>query len=271
MTGAPIDLWEGQAVPLWNPEIEGQKRPSITPFLLPGKVCGAVIVCPGGGYVNKAPHEGAPIAQMINAAGAHAFTLDYRVKPYRHPAPLTDAQRAIRYVRAHAKELGVLPDKIAILGFSAGGHLTGSAGTIFDGGDPASPDPVERVSCRPDAFAPCYAVLSFTQHHHRGSADALLGPDAAQAERRLLSLEERVSADTPPCFLWHTAADAGVPVENSLLFAAALSRYKIPFSLHVYPYGRHGIGLGADVPLARDWPSALGAWLDELGFAGGKY
>ncbi len=266
----PIDLWEGQAVPLWNPEISGQKRPSITPFLLPSGPAGAVIVCPGGGYERKAAHEGAPIAQMINAAGAHAFTLDYRVKPYRHSAPLADARRAIRYVRAHAKQLGVLPDKIAILGFSAGGHLSACCGTLYDAGDPASPDPVERVSCRPDAFAPCYAVLSFELIDWPDARRDLIGEDGRQGDSRALCLDKQVTRDTPPCFLWHTAQDGVVSAQHSLRFAGALLENNVPFALHVYPYGKHGIGLGENNAQARRWPQALGDWLGDLGFAKGE-
>lgn len=259
-----IDLWEGRSVPYFDASI-GQKRPSITAF--PGeKGRGAVIVCPGGGYVNKAQHEGTPIAEMVNRFGVNAFTLDYRVAPYRHPAPLTDAQRAIRYVRAHADELYVNPRKIAILGFSAGGHLTCSAGTCYDAGDPASDDPVERVSSRPDAFIPCYAVVSFVQFSHGGSAANLLGDKLDLRTRRDRSPDEHVTPDTPPAFIWHTAEDGGVPVENSLLLASSLSRCGVPFELHVFPFGRHGIGLGADNPLAGQWPGLLGKWLQEMGF-----
>ena len=167
-----IPLWE--RAPLFD-ESFSQPAPSLTPYLLPGGGArGAVIVCPGGGYVVKADHEGAPIAERLNELGFHAFVLDYRVAPYRHPVPLLDVQRAIRLVRHRAQEFGVLPDKIAILGFSAGGHLVCTAATHYDAGDPAALDPIDRESCRPDLFVPCYAVASLTGFCNEGSKHSLL-------------------------------------------------------------------------------------------------
>ena len=151
-----LKLWE--KTPLFDESI-GQEEPALMPYLLKdGKKHGAVIVCPGGGYSHKAAHEGGPIALRLNEQGINALVLDYRVAPYRHPAPLLDALRAIRYVRYHAEKLGVLPDKIGILGFSAGGHLTCTAATLYDKGNPEAEDPIDRVSARPDVFIPCYPV-----------------------------------------------------------------------------------------------------------------
>lgn len=260
----PIALWKDGA-----PDFEisyGQPQPTLTPFFAQeGR--GAVIVCPGGGYHFKAGHEGAPIAQMLNAAGINAFVLSYRVKPYVHPVPLGDAQRAIRLVRYHAADWGLDPNHIGILGFSAGGHLCASAGTCYDAGRADAPDPIDRVGCRPDAFIPCYAVISGIAHPHRGSFQNLTGQqNPSVMTARQLSPDMLVTEDTPPAFLWHTAEDGGVPVENSLMFAAAMSAHKRPFALHVFPQGRHGIGLGADVPLANAWPRLLCDWLNSLGF-----
>lgn len=260
----PIPLWENGA-----PDYEiayGQPEPTLTPFFA-DKGHGAVIVCPGGGYQTKAGHEGAPIARMLNAAGIHAFVLSYRVKPYVHPVPLRDALRAIRMVRFHAIPWGLEPSHIGILGFSAGGHLCASAGTNYDNGQADAPDPIERVSCRPDAIVPCYAVMSGIAHPHLDSFKNLTGQSCPSAmTARQLSPDMLVNEDTPPAFIWHTAEDAGVPVENSLMFAAAMSAHKRSFALHIFPQGRHGIGLGEDVPLANAWPRLLCDWLHTVGF-----
>ena len=263
-----ILLWE-RDVPRFDSSID-QPAPSLTPFLLTdGQPHGAVIVCPGGGYTMKAAHEGAPVAERLNEMGLHAFVLDYRVAPYRFPVPLLDAQRAIRLVRSRAQEFGVKPDKIAILGFSAGGHLSAMCGTCFDAGKPDAADPVERESCRPDAFVPCYGVLNLNYLRHAGLFATMLGtPDPDLATVRAVSPEDQITKNTPPCFLWHTAADSVVPVENSIDFAQKCADKGVPVSLHVYPFGRHGIGLGdeAEAPGAGTWSALLGKFLHRLGF-----
>lgn len=262
----PLQLWEDE-VPLYDSSID-QPRPTLTPYLVEGEaVRGAVIVCPGGGYVNKSAKEGEPIARVINGFGIHAFVLEYRVAPYVHPAMLLDAQRAIRMVRHNAARWNIDPAHVAILGFSAGGHLTTMAATHYDLGDPHATDPIDRHSCRPDAFLPCYAVCSFIQHYHAGSRKNATGKDyLSPVEARYFSAEYNVTSDTPPAFLWHTAQDPSVPVENSLNLALALSAHSVPFSLHVFPYGRHGIDLAVNNPLAHRWPSLMGDWLTEHGF-----
>jgi acetyl esterase/lipase len=260
-----LPLWNND-VPLFDPSIP-QPVPTLAPFpVLGGGLRPCVIVCPGGGYCRKAEHEGAPIAQWLNTLGVSAFVLDYRVNPYQHPAPLLDAQRAIRYVRYHAAELGVDARRIAILGFSAGGHLTSTAGTHFDAGNPQAADPVDRVSSRPDALILCYPVITFGEYRHDGSRTALLGESPSQEMVDLLSNERQVTPQTPPTFLWHTANDGGVPVENSLLFAAALSRCKVPFDLHVFADGPHGVGLAPDDPALALWTTVCAAWLRKMGF-----
>lgn len=258
---APFPLWPDQ------PASPDDVAPRLTPFLLGGsEPTGAVIVCPGGGYAGRAPHEGAPVAEWLNSLRIAAFVLDYRVAPHRHPLPLGDAQRAIRTVRQRAQEWRIRPDHIGILGFSAGGHLAASAGTHFDSGKPQAADPIERQSCRPDALVLCYAVLSFGEFRHQGSMVNLLGPEPPEELRRLMSNELQVTSDTPPTFLWHTGDDAGVPVENSLLFAGALRRNGVPFALHVFPHGRHGLGLASDDPVVGAWPGLCGRWLITAGF-----
>ena len=200
-------------------------KPKITVYLAPAdRATGAaVVVCPGGGYrVVAADHEGKQIAEWLNSLGVSAFVLQYRLgERYRHPAPLQDAQRAIRMVRSRATEWRVDPKRIGILGFSAGGHLASTAATHFDDGRADASDPIEREGSRPDFAVLCYAVISLVDPPaHSGSRRNLLGdpPDPALVE--LLSNERQVTARTPPTFLWHTADDAAVPVENSLLFFA---------------------------------------------------
>lgn len=259
-----------QVLPLWPDgppnETHGDAfKPTLTTYLLPGDTArGAVIVVPGGGYGGRADHEREPIARRFNEAGFHAFVVDYRVAPHRHPEPLSDAARAVRLVRSRAGEWRVKPDKIAVLGFSAGGHLTASLGVFFDGGEAGSPDPVARISSRPDALVLCYPVISSGEFAHRGSFDNLLGPEATDADREQMSLEKRVRDNTPPTFLWSTSDDQAVPVENSLLFAAALREKGIPFEMHVYPHGQHGLGLATDTPHIATWTTLCAEWLKGM-------
>lgn len=233
-----------------------QAQPSVTEYAVPGSR-GAVVVVPGGGYCMKADHEGAPIAEMLNQAGVSAYVLDYRVKPCHMLAPLSDAKRAIRLVRSMGYE------KVAILGFSAGGHLTCTAATLYDAGDPDAADPLERLSSRPDAFIPCYAVVSFGAFTHRGSRESLLGQENADNWElvRKFSNELHITPDTPEAFIWHTAADQAVPVENSLNLALALSAQGVPYEMHIFPQGRHGLGLAEEFEDVKQWVPLLQKWL----------
>jgi acetyl esterase/lipase len=224
---------------------------------------GAVLVCPGGGYLNRAPHEAEPIARRFNACGYHAFVVHYRVAPHRHPAPLLDASRALRLIRAHAAEWRVDPARIAVCGFSAGGHLTASLGVHYGMDVLNVGDDLDAISARPDALILAYPVITSGEFGHRGCFDTLLGLDAAPELLRLMSLELQVTPDTPPAFLWHTAEDGSVPVENSLLFATALHKHGVPFELHVYPHGRHGMGLAPEDPHVATWAELCCEWLRE--------
>lgn len=253
-----IPLWEGEAP--FTDQCGSQAQPSVKAFPVEG-ARGAVVVCPGGGYAMKASHEGDPIARMLGAAGIAAYVLDYRVMPCPFEAPLADASRAIRLVRSMGYE------KVGILGFSAGGHLTCSAATLYTPGDPSSDDPVERLSSRPDAFIPCYAVVSFASFRHQGSLQNLLGERAEDLQLiRRYSAELHVDGDTPPAFIWHTANDPVVPVENSLDLAGALAHASVPFELHVYPDGPHGLGLAGGKPPVDGWGAACQKFLLDLGF-----
>ena len=253
-----IFLWPGEAP--YTQFSPGQAQPSLSAYPAPG-ARGAVIVVPGGGYVMKAEHEGAPIARMLNSQGIAAYVLDYRVAPCHRLAPWSDASRAIRLARSMGYQ------KVGILGFSAGGNVCCAAATHFDAGDPASPDPVARFSSRPDVFVPCYAVASFGAYTHLGSRQALLGKDWEDEEiARWYSAEENVTDGTPPAFLWHTAQDGAVPPQNTLNLARALSDHGILYELHIYEKGNHGIGLGAETGPAAGWGSALCRYLLEKGF-----
>jgi acetyl esterase/lipase len=262
----PYRLWPAAA----QEDVGEADWPQLTPYLPEGRAPrGALIVCPGGGYARLAPHEGEPIARWLVSLGIAAFVLRYRVAPHRHPVPLGDAQRAMRLVRSRAEEWDVAAMPVGILGFSAGGHLSASLGVFNDGGAAGHPDVVERASCRPDALVLCYPVITFGTARHLGSTDNLLGPDADTASHEAVSLEHHVSAQTPPTFLWHTADDASVAVEHSLLFASALARHSVPFALHVYPQGRHGLGLAEDDPVVGSWTGLCATWLATQGFGDG--
>lgn len=249
-------------------------QPALTLYLPePAQANGtAVVICPGGGYGNTAMnHEGHAIGQWLNSMGAAGFIVDYRHRRrgYGHPAPLQDAQRAIRTVRSRCASWKVQPDRIGILGFSAGGHLASTAGTHFDAGKPDDPDPIQRVSCRPDFLILCYAVIALDEPFtHRGSQQNLLGKDADPDLVRSLSNEKQVTAQTPPTFLWHTDEDKGVPAENSLMFYLALRKAGVPAELHVFQRGRHGLGLAADVPGTALWSECCRQWLRGRGLLG---
>jgi acetyl esterase/lipase len=248
-----IRLWSDEA-PL-SQGVAEPVVPTIQPFLPPKEIANgsALVVLPGGGYGHLSPHEGRGYAEWLASYGFAAYVLRYRLgsEGYRHPAPLLDAQRAVRLVRCEAERWGLKRDGIGIIGSSAGGHLAATAITQSLPGDPQSPDPVERFSSRPDFAILCYPVISFVEHAHQGSCNHLLGPDAAPAAREALSAECRVTPETPPCFIWHTVEDPVVPVENSMLFAAALRRAGVPFELHLYEQGHHGIGLANGHPWSR--------------------
>ena len=249
-------------------------KPSITPYLVPeGRGTGtAIVVCPGGGYAHLAlDHEGSQVAQWLNSIGIAAFVLQYRLGPrYHHPIELGDAQRAVRTVRARAARYRVLPDRVGIMGFSAGGHLASTAATHFDPGNPGATDAIDRVSSRPDFAVLAYAVISFTTPYlHRGSRDNLLGPNPDPKLVESLSNELQVTAATPPTFLFHTSTDPVVPVENSVLFYLALRKAGVPAEMHIYDQGPHGVGLATTDEALSTWPARLADWLRVRGLLNG--
>jgi acetyl esterase/lipase len=223
----------------------------------------AIIVCPGGGYGRLASHEGRDVAVWLNSIGVTAVVLKYRLGPkYQHPVMMQDALRAIRFTRSKAAEWKIDPNRVGIMGFSAGGHLASTAATHFDSGNLNARDPIERLSSRPDVAILCYPVITMTDPFtHKGSRLNLLGENPSQLLIDLMSNEKQVTEWTPPTFLFHTADDSGVPVENSLMFAAALRQKKVPHELHVYEHGRHGVGLAQNEPALSTWPKLLENWL----------
>lgn len=262
--------------PLWPSGVPGALGnaeadiPAIRLYRPPaGRANGAaILVCPGGGYGGLAEHEGHPVALWLNSLGITAAVLRYRLGPrYHHPAPLQDAARGLRTLRARAAGWELDPHRIGILGFSAGGHLASTLSTHFGDGDPGAADPIERAGSRPDLAILAYPVISFTTEFvHAGSRQNLLGQHPSQELMELLSNEKQVTAKTPPTFLMHTADDAAVPVENSLLYAMALRKARVPFALHVYEHGAHGVGLGGSDLILSTWPATCAAWMRERGF-----
>jgi acetyl esterase/lipase len=265
--------------PLWPagaPGALGQRDkdiPTLTPYWPdPAKATGAaIVICPGGGYGGLAPHEGADYARFLNEYGVAGFVLKYRLASggYRHPVMLQDAARAVRLVRARAGEWKLDTHRIGIMGSSAGGHLASTLVTHFDAGKPDAADLVERQSSRPDLGILCYAVITMGQFTHQGSKQNLLGKDPSPELVRELSNELKVTQDTPPCFVWHTYEDNAVPVENSLQFAEALRRAGVPFDLHIYQKGPHGLGLGTrewNPEKRHPWTRDCIYWLKVQGF-----
>jgi acetyl esterase/lipase len=266
---------EPRTLRLWDGEAPGAKGsadadvPTLTYYPPNGRGSGtAVVVAPGGGYQALAMnHEGRQIANWFNSQGVAAFVLRYRLGPtYNHPVELGDAKRAIRFVRAKASEFGVQPARIGIMGFSAGGHLASTAGTMFDAGAPEASDVIDRVSSRPDFLILAYPVItSGGPYVHQGSMRNLLGTSPAQALVDEMSTDRQVTKDTPPTFLFHTNADTAVPPENSIQFYLALRKAGVAAELHVFEPGVHGVGLAMGDATLRQWPELLSQWLRQRG------
>lgn len=285
IVGSTARADEPQTFPLWPDGAPGavgtEERdvPTITVHRPdPAKATGAsVVICPGGGYAMLAKeHEGKEVAEWLNSLGVTGVVLTYRLGPrYHHPAMLHDAQRAIRTIRARAEDWKLDPKRVAILGFSAGGHLASTAATHFDAGNPDAPDPIDRQGSRPDRAILVYPVIALgTPYAHGGSRRNLLGDDPSRELVMSLSNETQVTKDTPPTFLAHTNEDTGVPAENSLLFVLALRKAGVPVELHLFEKGRHGLGLGGGSsqhkikpePTFAVWPSLCATWLKGQGF-----
>jgi acetyl esterase/lipase len=266
---APMLLWaNGSPGALGDADDD---KPTITAYIPasnPTKT--AVVIAPGGSYTHLSMvKEGSDVAAWLNARGVAAFVLKYRLGPkYHNPIELGDAQRAIRTVRADAAQYGVAPDHIGMWGFSAGGHLTASAGTKFDAGDAAAADPIEQQSSRPDFLILSYPVITMEDPYvHKLSRTDLLGDAPTQEDMDAMSPELHVTAQTPPTFLFTTTDDHTVPVLNSVMFYSALVKAGVPAEMHIFQHGAHGSGLAPTNPQLRPWTDLLIKWMRERGYA----
>lgn len=264
-------LWEDGA-----PDAKGDSvldKPTLTVFL-PGQEEGAgtgVVIFPGGGYAHLAMEkEGYKVARWFNRMGIAAFVVKYRLgMRYHHPSQLMDGKRAVQMVRKNAQQWNVDPDKVGIMGFSAGGHLASTVGTHFDTGDPDSSDPFKTYNSRPDFMILIYPVITMKEDFtHKGSRMHLLGknPDSSLVQK--ISNETQVTGQTPPAFLVHTSNDGGVPVSNSVQFYSALRKAGVPAEMHIYEDGPHGFGLARQYPLLSGWTDLCKNWLKHRGLAG---
>lgn len=270
----PAACEEANQVGLWPLGTPGAKsdraadNPAVYLYLPPSeKPTPAVVICPGGGYtVLEMDYEGSQVAEWLNNLGIAAFVLRYRLAPsYRYPVPLLDAQRAMRYVRAHTQLYNLVPNQIGIMGFSAGGHLAALVATHFEDKPPAA-DAVDRVSARPDFLVLAYPVISCTGPYSQIlSCKQLLGDNPSPGTADLVSNEKRVTSNTPPTFLFHTNDDDSVSPENSLAFYMALHKAGVPAELHIYEHGKHGVGLGTSDPVLNTWPKLLENWFRQRG------
>jgi acetyl esterase/lipase len=274
---APLPIQDLQILRLWSgaaPGAQGTEEsdiPQLTAYLPRFTPAGmtAVIVLPGGGYRALAMNsEGRQVANYLNSIGIAAFVLQYRLGPrYHHPVEIDDAQRAIRMVRSHASEWHIAQNRIGVMGFSAGGHLAATASTRFDLGKPDASDGVDRVSSRPDFSILCYPVISLTEAWtHKGSRLNLLGENPAPELAKTLSMENAVTAQTPPTFIFQTNADTSVPAENSVYYYLALRKAGVSAEMHVFENGPHGVGLAMYDPALSEWPKLLVNWLRVHGF-----
>lgn len=232
----------------------------------------AIVIFPGGGYRFTSDREAEPIALRFLSEGFQTFVVRYSVSPARYPTQLLQAAAAVAFVRKNAKEFFVDGGKIAVMGFSAGGHVAATAGTLYREPVVSETLGLSSSDCRPDALVLAYPVITSGEKAHRSSFDHLLGENADDTLLRKVSLENAVTPDTPPTFLWHTCADELVPVENSLFFASALRKCGVPFELHIFEEGVHGLSLcnrltASDEklrmhePRAEGWAALASGWL----------
>lgn len=237
------------------------------------KPTAGIVILPGGGYGGHAmDHEGHQFAQWFHSLGISSAICTYRLRGkgnqgngYGHPHPMQDAQRAIQTMRARAEEWNLDPNRIGVIGFSAGGHLCSTVSTHFQDGDPAATDATARVSSRPDFAILCYPVIALDKPHtHKGSQRNLLGKDPDPALIELLSNERQVTERTPPTFLFHTLEDKAVPVQNAIDYFTACQKAGVEVEMHLFPKGRHGLGLAKDTPGASQWPQLCADWMRRI-------
>lgn len=274
-----VRLWENRAPGALGDDADD--IPSLAVYLPEKKLATGtgIVICPGGAYKQlMTSYEGEDIARWLNGMGIAGFVLSYRHAPrYKDPIPKQDVLRALRYVRFHHQGFGLTPDRIGVMGFSAGGHLAATASTQFDSGIAGS-DTIDAVSSRPDFSILGYPIISLlVPFTYEPAVVNLLGPEATEADRRRMSADLHVGKQTPPAFLFHTAEDTAVPLENSLAYFSALRNNGIPAELHIYSTGPHGaglangVGLAPDLPFLASWSSLASAWLCQHTFIPANY
>lgn len=262
-------LWDGTAPGLED----GAEIPHIKYYPPKGTPSGAAVVTfAGGGYRTRALYECESYCELLSGLGIACFDVEYRVKPSRFPYPLLDARRAVRYVRAHAEELGIDPARIAVMGSSAGGHMAALVSTYLERLDGEGVDALDEVDFKPNAQILCYPVTD--NQSHTSSYPNLMGEGKEDEYEKITPLL-LANRDTPPAFIWHTSTDSCVDVNGSLRYAARLHELGISVELHVYPVGGHGLGVGyypeknIDVPYVRGWTERLAEWLKLVGWLKG--
>ncbi|MBE5804061.1 MAG: alpha/beta hydrolase [Clostridiales bacterium] len=257
-TGVPMDLY--------IPHVSGQIDPQVQRP--------AIVICPGGAYQHLSEREAEPVALRFLLMGFNCCVVWYRLAPNRFPAPQQDIASAVAWLRQHSAQTHTAPDRIAVMGFSAGGHAAGSLGVMWPRAELWQPLELTPEDVKPNAMVLCYPVISGGEFAHRGSFENLTG-EADPSAHTAFSLEAQVNAATPPAFLWHTWADDAVPVENTLMMAAALRRAGVTAEVHVFPFGVHGISLANEysttvgqpqqsVPECAVWPELAGRFLKQV-------
>lgn len=230
------------------------------------KTSAAVVIFPGGGYAGRAEHEGRGYALYLNSIGMNAFVCEYRVSPDRFPAQLLDARRAVRFVRANAEKFGVDPDRIAVMGSSAGGHLAALVSTFSGCIEGEEEDEIDSFPYRPSATVLCYPVIHMPDESnisHPWSYENLLGENRDYAK---YSPDLLVTDDTPAAFIWHTSEDPAVSVINSYRYAEALAIHGIAHEMHIFPHGGHGLGLASGDAHIAQWSELLKNWFTDMGW-----
>lgn len=253
---------------LWENDVPGDQagdgfRPWMDFYPVPGSRRGLVLICPGGGYGSRMPHEGIMVAKRFNEFGIPAAVVHYRIAPHRHPEPMMDLSRALRIARSKASEWNICPAHVAVCGFSAGGHLAASLGLLWHEYPFTHEDSMAAISNRPDAMIPCYPVITSGEEGHNGSFLNLLGPDGpASPLWQALSLEHRVTDKAVPAFIWQSSEDSP---HNGMALASALMQHKLPFEIHIFEKGEHGLAVTDDPP-CNAWLPLCVEWLKTRGW-----
>ena len=253
-----MDLWKNN-IPHYRDDIAF--TPNIVEYIVDNPKA-LIVICPGGGYGALCEHEGEKYAEWLNKMGISAYVLKYRLTPYYGYAICSDMQRAMRIARKYANENGI--KKVGVMGSSAGGHLAAVASVHYNKEFYTPIDDVDLLSARPDFSVLCYPVIDMFESTHYGTADNITNFSQDEKIREFYSANMHVNENTPPAFIWCTASDDAVPAENSILYAKALSKYKIPYELHIFPYGVHGLGLSEDDEYIGQWKMLLMTWLTKF-------